>query len=261
MKVVILCGGQGTRIRDIANDIPKPMIRIGSNPILWHIMKGYAAAGHTDFVLCLGHLGHVIKEFFLHFEAFTRDFTVTCGAEMEIQIHGREDTSPWRVALAETGVNALTGTRVQRIQRYVEDDENFMLTYGDGLTDMDLGGLIAFHQDHGKIVTVTGVRPPSRFGEIVSDETGKVTSFDEKPPTSGGHISGGFFVCRREVFDYLDEDRNIAFEQEPIRKMVEDGEMMIYPHDGFWQCMDTARDLALLNGLWENGKAPWKTWR
>ncbi|MBC8337546.1 MAG: glucose-1-phosphate cytidylyltransferase [Alphaproteobacteria bacterium] len=258
MKVVILCGGQGTRIRDVSDNIPKPMIPIGPYPILWHIMKTYAAAGHTDFVLCLGHLGHVIKDFFLNFEAFTGDFTINLGRNREIEFHDANGVEGWRVTLADTGDAAQTGARIKRIQQYVAGEENFMLTYGDGLSDLDLGALQDFHESHGKILTVTGVRPPGRFGEIECDDKGQIVEFNEKPQATGGRISGGFLVCRPELFDVLDDREDLVFEQDPIRKLVADGEMMVFEHDEFWQCMDTARDHHLLNDLWASGQAPWK---
>lgn len=260
MKVVILCGGQGTRIRDVADNIPKPMIPIGPYPILWHIMKNYAAAGHTDFVLCLGHLGHLIKDFFLNYHAFTNDFTISLSSQKETEFHGGKTEENWRVTLADTGNAAQTGARIKRIQKYIADDENFMLTYGDGLTDLDLGSLVDFHQSHGKIMTVTGVRPPGRFGEIESDERGQILEFNEKPQATGGRISGGFLVCRRELFDILDDSEGLVFEQTPISQLVADGEMMVFEHDGFWQCMDTSRDHHFLDNLWASGQAPWKTW-
>ncbi len=261
MKVVILCGGQGTRIRDVAENIPKPMISIGRHPILWHIMKTYAAAGHTDFVLCLGHLGYVIKNFFLHYKALTGDFTIRLGKDKEIEFLEGEAEEGWRVTLADTGDAAQTGARIKRIRKYIGDDENFLLTYGDGLADLDIGALIDFHQAHGKVMTVTGVRPPGRFGEIESDDQGRILEFNEKPQATGGRISGGFLVCRRELFDVLDDSEDLVFEQAPVRKLVADGEMMVFEHDGFWQCMDTARDYRLLNDLWAGGKAPWRTWK
>lgn len=261
MKVVILCGGQGMRIRDVAENIPKPMISIGRHPILWHIMKTYAAAGHTDFVLCLGHLGSVIKDFFLNYQAFTGDFTISLGTDKAIEFHDGNGEENWRVTLADTGDAAQTGARIKRIRKYIGDDENFLLTYGDGLADLDIGALIDFHQAHGKVMTVTGVRPPGRFGEIESDDQGRILEFNEKPQATGGRISGGFLVCRRELFDALDDSEDLVFEQAPVRKLVADGEMMVFEHDGFWQCMDTARDYRLLNDLWAGGKAPWKTWK
>jgi len=257
MKVVILCGGQGTRIRGIADDLPKPMIPIGDLPILWHLMKSYARAGHRDFILCLGYKARVIKEFFLNYEAHTTDFTVTLGRDKTIEYHGNHDQADWRVTLADTGLDAMTGARVKRIEEYVAGEENFMLTYGDGVGDIDFDALVAFHREHGKILTVTGVRPPGRFGELDGDASGKVFEFNEKPQATGGRISGGFFVCRAELFDYLDDREDLVLEQEPLRGLVRDGQMMLYRHDGFWQCMDTYRDFALLNGLWKQGEAPW----
>ena len=260
MKVVILCGGQGTRIRGVADDIPKPMIPIGGRPILWHIMKEYAARRHTDFVLCLGYKSQVIKEFFRNYHTHTSDFTVTLGRNGGVEYHGDHDESGWRVTLAETGLDAMTGARVKRVQRYLDDDENFMLTYGDGVADIDLDALFAFHKAHGRILTVTGVRPPGRFGEMECDPEGRVTEFNEKPQTSGGRISGGYFVCRRELFDYLDDSENLVLEIAPMHALARDGQMRMYRHDGFWQCMDTYRDFQLLETLWGSQNAPWKVW-
>ena len=260
MKVAILCGGQGTRIRDVADDIPKPMIPINGLPILWHIMKYYAHWGHKQFVLCLGHKGHVIKDFFLNYEALTCDFTIKLGAVRSTTFHDIHDESEWEVTLAETGLNAMTGARIKLARKYVADDEHFMLTYGDGVGNIDIQKLIEFHKSHGKILTVTGVRPPGRFGELVGDARGMVTEFNEKPQATGGRISGGFFVCRREIFDYLDDREDLVFEIEPMRRLVEDGQMMVFDHDGFWQPMDTYRDYTYLNGLCNQGKAPWMIW-
>lgn len=260
MKVVILCGGYGTRIRDVADNIPKPMIPVGRYPILWHIMKYYAHNGQKDFVLCLGYKSDVIKDFFLNYEALTRDFTISLGSAKTVEFHTRHDESDWRVTLAETGLSAMTGARVKRVKSYVGDDENFMLTYGDGLGDVDLDKLLRFHKSHGKILTVTGVRPPGRFGELMADGLGQVTEFNEKPQATGGRISGGFFVCRRELFDYLDDREDLVFEQEPMRRLVDAGQMMVYEHDGFWQPMDTNREYQLLNSLYEKGEAPWVRW-
>ncbi|ARJ66528.1 glucose-1-phosphate cytidylyltransferase [Magnetospirillum sp. ME-1] len=260
MKVVILCGGQGTRIRDVADDIPKPMIGIGRFPILWHIMKYYAGFGHEDFVLCLGYRGQAIKEFFLNYEAFTSDLTLTLGRDRAVEVHGCHDEDGWRVTLADTGLNAMTGARIRRIKRYLGEDEDFLLTYGDGLGDVDLDALVRFHKSHGRVMTVSGVRPPGRFGELDCESDGKVKEFNEKPQATGGLISGGFMVCKRQVLDYLDDREDLVFEQEPMRRLVSDGQLMVYRHDGFWQCMDTYRDYKLLNGLWESDQAPWRTW-
>ena len=257
---MILCGGYGTRIRDVSENIPKPMIPIGPYPIVWHIMKYYASFGHRDFILCLGHKGQVIKDFFLNYEAHTRDLTIRLGADKSIEYHTDHEESDWRVTLADTGIEALTGARVRKIRKYIGDDKDFMLTYGDGVGNIDLGRLLASHRSHGRILTVTGVRPPGRFGELMSDDKGFVTEFNEKPQATGGRISGGFFVCRRELFDYLDERENLIFEQEPMRALVRDRQLAVFEHNDFWQCMDTYRDWQLLNGLCEKGKAPWITW-
>lgn len=260
MKVVILCGGQGTRIRDVADHVPKPMIPIGPYPILWHIMKHYAGFGHAEFVLCLGYKSHAIKDFFLNYEAHTNDMTITLGTAKGLEFHGDHDESGWRVTLAETGLDALTATRIAKIRRYVGDSDTFLLTYGDGVSDVDVDALVAFHKAHGRILTVTGVRPPGRFGEMMAEGNGQVREFNEKPQTSEGRISGGFFVCSRRLFDYLDSTADQMLEVEPMRRLVKDGQMMMFPHDGFWQCMDTQRDYGLLNALWAQGHAPWKTW-
>ena len=260
MKIVILCGGQGTRIRDVADNLPKPMIPIGNYPIIWHIMKHYASWGHKEFVLCLGYKGQVIKDFFLNYEAHTNDVTITLGKHKAVEYHNEHAESNWKVTLAETGLDAMTGARVRKISRYVDKKESFMLTYGDGVGDVDLKKLLEFHNSHGKILTVTGVRPPGRFGELMSDPSGRVSEFNEKPQASGGRISGGFFVCRPELFDYLEDREDLVFEVEPMRKLVQDGQMMVYEHNGFWQPMDTYRDYLYLNGLWNKGGAPWKNW-
>ena len=260
MKVVILCGGYGTRIRDVADDIPKPMIPVGGLPILWHVMKYYAHWGQSDFVLCLGYKGQAIKDFFLNYEAHTRDFTLHLGAARSIEYHSAHSEADWQVTLADTGVDAMTGARVKRVQKYVADQDNFMLTYGDGVGDVDLKKLMQFHKSHGKILTVTGVRPPGRFGELMSDDNGVVTEFNEKPQATAGRISGGFFVCSKELFHYLDDREELVFEQEPMRRLVADRQMMVYEHDGFWQPMDTYRDYMLLNRLTEEKRAPWIVW-
>jgi glucose-1-phosphate cytidylyltransferase len=261
VKVVILCGGYGTRIRDVADNIPKPMIPIGGLPILMHIMKYYAFFGFTDFVLCLGYKGDLVKDFFLNYEARTRDFTIRLGREGKIEFHSDHGEIDWSVTLADTGLDAMTGARIRKIKRYVGNDEMFMLTYGDGVGDVDLKKLTAFHQAHDRVLTVTGVRPPGRFGEIVAASGGRVTEFNEKPQATGGLISGGFFVCRRALFDYIGEGDRVVFEEEPMRSLVRDQQMMAYEHKGFWQPMDTHRDYQLLNNLYESGHAPWVVWK
>lgn len=260
MKVVILCGGQGTRIRGINDDVPKPMIPVGGYPILWHIMRGYAAAGFKDFVLCLGYKGHAIKDFFLNYHTRVADFTIDFARDGAIEIESQRRDIDWRVTLAETGEDTLTGSRVKQIERFVGDEE-FMLTYGDGVADVDFAKLIAFHRKHKPVITVSGVRPPGRFGELEHDENFRVKEFNEKPQTTGGRISGGFFVCDRRLFGYLDKERtNQVLEAEALQRIAREGNMAMYPHDGFWQCMDTYRDYSLLNDLYDKGRAPWKVW-
>jgi glucose-1-phosphate cytidylyltransferase len=256
MKVVILAGGYGTRIRDVADDIPKPMIPIGPFPILWHIMKTYAHFGHKEFIICLGYKGQVIKDFFLNYEAYTRDFTITFGSQGKTEYHSDHDESDWKITLADTGLRSMTGARISRIRDYV-GDEDFMLTYGDGVSDVDIGKLVEFHKSHGKVLTVTGVRPPGRFGEMVGDANGQIVEFNEKPQATAGRISGGYFVASPRIFDYLEDSEDLVFEQGPIRQLVKDKQLMMFEHDGFWQPMDTSREYQLLNSLYENGDAPW----
>ena len=257
MRVVILCGGQGTRIRDVADNLPKPMIPIGDRPILWHIMKGFAQYGFTDFVLCLGYQGWTIKRYFLDYHLASSDFSLSLGSHSQVRIHGH-NAENWHVTLAETGLESMTGCRVKRIERYISG-EHFLLTYGDGVADVDIPQLVDFHLGHGKAGTVTAVRPPGRFGEI--DLNGQlVTEFNEKPLLTRGRISGGFFVFHRRIFERLEDDPGLVFEQGPLMQLARDGELMAYLHDGFWQPMDNSRDYAYLNALWASGKAPWKTW-
>lgn len=247
------------RIRDVAEDIPKPMIPIGDLPILWHIMKYYSTWGFERFVLALGYRGKAIREFFLNYKAYTNDCTVLLGLG-EVRHHDDHAEAGWEVTLAETGLHSMTGARVARLKRYLADESDFFLTYGDGVGDVDLDRLLAFHREHGCILTVTGVRPPGRFGELEYTDDKRVTGFNEKPQVSGGRISAGFFACRRELFDYLPDDEGLVFEQEPMRKLVNDGQLVVYEHDGFWHPMDTARDYHYLNRLDENGTAPWQRW-
>lgn len=259
MQVVILCGGQGTRIRDVADDIPKPMIPIGGRPILWHIMKGYARHGFRDFVLCLGHKSWVIKRYFLDYRLAGVDFSLRLGSPDQLEIHDAVEEAQWRVTLAETGADAMTGCRVKRIEPYVTGPR-FMLTYGDGVSDVDLEGLASFHRSHGRIGTVTAVSPPSRFGEI-EIEAARVVEFTEKPLSARGRINGGFFVFERSFFDWLDDDPALVLEREPLSRLARSGQMMAYLHDGFWQPMDSSRDYNHLNRLWAEGQAPWSNWQ
>lgn len=256
MKVVILAGGYGTRIRDVANDIPKPMIPIGPYPIIWHIMKSFSHFGHREFVICLGYKGDLIKQFFLHYEAYTHDVTINYGKNGGVCYHNGHDECDWKITLADTGLHAMTGARIARVRKYI-GNEDFMLTYGDGVSDVNIDELVAFHASHDRVLTVTGVRPPGRFGEMIATETGSVTEFNEKPQASAGRISGGFFVARPTLFDYIEDRDDNVFEQGPIRQLVKDHQLMMYEHDGFWQPMDTSREYQLLNSLYERGTAPW----
>ncbi len=260
MKVVILCGGQGTRLREETNVRPKPMVEIGSHPILWHIMKIYSHFGLNEFVLCLGYKGHIIKDYFINFKFRTNDCTIVLGEKSEVEIHQNEKAENWTVTLAETGENTQTGARIHRAGKYL-NDETFCLTYGDGLGDVDIEKLLAFHRSHGKIGTVTGVRPPGRFGELEIAEN-QVTVFAEKPQVTQGLINGGFFVFEPEFIErYLSDDETLTLESQPLRKLAEDGELMVFPHEGFWQPMDTFREWKMLESLWDGGGAPWKFWK
>ena len=257
MKVVILCGGLGTRLREETEFRPKPMVEVGGRPILWHIMKTYAHHGFRDFVLCLGYRGQTIKEYFLNYEAMNNDFSICLGQKSQICYHGSHDEQGYSVTLADTGIDSMTGGRIHRIQSYIEDD-TFLLTYGDGVSDVDIRGLVEFHKSHGKIATVTSVSPVSRFGKLDMGPGGRVKKFTEKP-SSDGWKSAGYFVLNREVFDYLGGD-DCIFEREPLERLAADGQLMAYRHHGFFYPMDTFRDYQHLNELWNSGAAPWRVW-
>ncbi|MDA8359107.1 MAG: glucose-1-phosphate cytidylyltransferase [Actinomycetota bacterium] len=252
MKAVILAGGLGSRLSEETSVRPKPMVEIGGKPILWHIMTTYAAHGVTDFVICLGYRGYVIKEYFANFYLHSSDvtFDLLTGA---MEVH-RSAAEPWRVTLVDTGEATMTGGRVRRILDYVADDD-FCLTYGDGLADIDITALIRFHRAHGLTATVTAVQPPGRFGALELDGD-RVRSFEEKPRGDGGWTNGGFFVLSPQVAAYLGDDSTV-FEQEPMLRLAEEGQLASYRHTGFWQPMDTVRDRTLLEGLWASGDAPW----
>lgn len=259
MQVVILCGGRGTRLRGEIENVPKPMVRIGGQPILWHIMKIYSRYGHKDFILCLGYRSWDIKEYFLNYHAMTGDLALALGAEEVVaQPAKRQDDLGWNVILAETGLEALTGARIRRIERYVQGD-SFLLTYGDGVAQIDIDRLVAFHRSHGRVATLTAVRPPSRFGDLELDGH-RVASFQEKPQIGGALINGGFFVLDRRVFGYLDDREDLMFEREPLQNLAADNQLMAYIHDGFWQPMDTYREWERLEQMWNSGQAPWKVW-
>ena len=259
MKTVILCGGYGTRIRDVADDIPKPMIPIGGKPIIWHIMKTYATYGYTEFVLCMGYKSEVIKDFFINYELRSADVTIKLGKKSEqIVSEASHDEDGWKITLAETGIKAMTGARVRKIKKYIGEAPMFMLTYGDGVGDIDIEALVSFHMSHGKMVTLTGVRPPGRFGELGIDDDGiTITGFNEKPQASGGRINGGYFVCNSEFLDILSDTEDLVLEQEPMKKLVELGELKVFEHDGFWQPMDTLREKQDLSLLATQSPPPW----
>jgi glucose-1-phosphate cytidylyltransferase len=256
MKVVILCGGQGTRLREETEFRPKPMVEVGGRPILWHIMKHYAHYGYTEFVLCLGYKGNMIKEYFLNYEAMNSDFTICLGAKSQMTIHDAHNEQHFRVTLAETGAETMTGGRVKRIARYLDGDE-FFVTYGDGLSDVNLSALHRFHQSHGKLATLTTVRPISRFGILDLGKDGKVQRFVEKHKLDGV-ANAGFMVFNRRVLDYLDED--CVLEAEPLERLAQEGQLMAYAHEGFFYAMDTYREYKALNDQWAAGTAPWKVW-
>jgi len=261
MKVAILCGGRGTRIREVSDLIPKPMVPIGDKPILWHIMKIYSAHGFNDFVLLLGHKGHVIREFFLNFALHTTDVTIDLSRtdEGRMTFHGTP-AEPWKVTLVDTGEETMTGARIHLARHFLEDADCFCATYGDGVGNVDITALLKFHRAHGKLATLTGVLPPGRFGEL-SVEDGAVKKFNEKPQVSGGCINGGFFVFQRELLGrYLSDDERLVLEREPMDRLAAEKQLMMFRHDGFWLPMDTPREYQLLNDLWNAGKAPWKMW-
>ena len=260
MKVVILCGGLGTRLREETEFIPKPMVEIGGRPIIWHIMKSYAYYGYKDFILCLGYKGEIIKDYFLNYEAMNNDFTIRLGNPSKIDFNSNHAEDGWNITLADTGEQAMTGSRIKQIEKYVKNDEEFMVTYGDGLADIDLNKLLSIHRKQKKIGTLTGVRPLSRFGEVIENR-GVVKDFVEKPQSSKGYINGGFFVFNRKFFRYLSENYGCTLEREPLEKLTKEKELAIYPHKGFWQCMDTYRDYKYLKEMWESDKAPWKIWK
>lgn len=257
MQVVILCGGQGTRLREETEYRPKPLVDVGGKPILWHIMKLFAHNGHRDFTLCLGYRGNMIKEYFLNYEAMTTDFTISLGRQHRISYHNAHHEQDFRVTLAETGAESMTGGRVKRIQRYITDDE-FIVTYGDGLSDVNINELIRFHHAHGKLATVTAVRPTSRFGILDLNEQSQVAKFAEKPQVDGW-ISAGYFIFHRSIFDLLDGDACVL-EREPLERLAADGQLVAFRHPGFFFAMDTYREYLYLNDLWNQGKAPWKVW-
>jgi glucose-1-phosphate cytidylyltransferase len=258
MKVAILCGGLGTRMREETEFRPKPLVEVGGRPILWHIMKLYAHYGFRDFVLCLGYRGSMIKEYFLNYEAMNNDFTICLGRESRVQYNGDHEEQNFRITLADTGLESMTGGRLKRAEKYLPED-CFMMTYGDGVSDIDLRALLEFHKSHGRLATVTTFRPVSRFGILDIDSSNQVMNFIEKP-RSDARASAGFFVFQREVLDYLDGDQCVL-EHEPLERLAAERQLVAYNHDGFFGAMDTYRDYQFLNDLWKTGEAPWKIWK
>jgi glucose-1-phosphate cytidylyltransferase len=255
MKVIILAGGYGSRLGHVSEIIPKPMVEIGGRPIIWHIMKIYAHYGYCNFVVALGYKANIIKDYFYRLQSYNSDFTVDTGSG-EIIYHNKNKDN-WKVTLVDTGVETLKGGRIKRLETYL-DDMN-MLTYGDGVADINIKSLMEFHTNHGKLVTITGVKPPSLFGEVI-EKDGLVTSFEEKPQTRKGLINGGFMVFNKKVLDYLTPDKNCDFEFGPLEQLAGENEVMTYKHNGFWECADTIRDVNHLNKLWGANKAHWKLW-
>ena len=258
MKVVIFCGGLGTRLREETEFRPKPMVPVGERPILWHIMKLYAHYGHKDFVLCLGYKGDVIKEYFRNYQWNTSDVTLKLGAKPQIKYHSQHSEEDWCVTLVDTGLNTMTGGRLKRVLPFVEE-ETFLLTYGDGVSNSDINKSIAFHKEQKRIVTITAVQPTGRFGDIDIANNKAVTSFREKPEKETGYINGGFFVMNKRIGEYLTDDSCIL-EQQPLNRLAAEGQISAFMHTGFWQCMDTYREQQLLTNMWTSGNAPWKIW-
>lgn len=257
MKTLILAGGYGSRLGNLAENIPKPMVTIGAKPILWHIMKIYSHFGFNDFVILLGYQGVKIKEYFFNYHMMNNDFTINL-ADNHISYADKNNVEKWNVTLVDTGIDTLKGGRIKRAERFLEKDIN-MLTYGDGVADVDINDLVAFHRSHGKMLTLTGVRPPSRFGELVIKEQ-QVLSFEEKPQVSAGMINGGFMVFHRELLDHLTPVQGCDFEFGVLENLAKQGQVMVYEHQGFWECVDTERDLKHLNRLWDQNRATWKLW-
>jgi glucose-1-phosphate cytidylyltransferase len=260
MKVVILCGGKGTRLREETEFRPKPMVPIGGKPILWHIMKIYARQGFDEFVLCLGYKGEMIKDYFRNYLWNTCDTTLSLGRSATIKFHNRHDEENWTVTLADTGEESMTAYRVRKIKKYIPQGEPFLLTYGDGLADIDLSKLITNHRVSGKICTLSAVHPAGRFGALRISDQGQISRFEEKPRFEETHVNGGYMVCEHEFFDYLPDNPGMMLELEPMNRLAVEGQLNAYEHDGFWQPMDTYQESQYLNRLWEECKAPWKIW-
>jgi glucose-1-phosphate cytidylyltransferase len=257
VKIVLLCGGLGTRLREETEFRPKPLVEVGDRPVVWHIMKHFAHFGFTEFVLCLGYRSSMIKEYFLNYEAMNNDFTLRLGRTRELEYHGAHDESDFQVTLVDTGLATQTGGRVRRVRRFLDGD-TFLVTYGDGIADVDVGELVAFHRRHGRLATMTTVRPTSRYGIVDVGAAGEVVQFAEKPSLDGW-INAGFFVFERPVLEYLGGD-GCVLEREPLERLTKDGQLMAFRHYGFFMGMDTYREQQILDRMWERGEAPWKVW-
>lgn len=258
MKVVILAGGMGTRISEESDIKPKPMVEIGGNPILWHIMKYYSYYGYNEFVICCGYKSHVIKEYFADYYLYHSDITFDFSNDNRMVIHNNI-AEPWKVTLVDTGLYTQTGARIKKVQKYI-GNERFMLTYGDGVSDVDISSLLTFHQEHGKMVTMTTIHPSGKFGVVEIAEDGRINAFREKGKEDGGWINGGFMILEPEIFEILDDSEDLVFERTPLETLAARGQLCAYRHNGFWQCMDTLRDQRLLNDLIQKDKAPWIKW-
>ena len=257
MKTIILAGGWGIRLGEITEEIPKPMVMIGDKPIVWHIMKHYAHYGYKDFIISAGVKSHIIKDYFQNYEIYTQNFTKDFSTG-KLEVHEKIEGIDWKVSVIDTGINTLKGARIKRLEQFLHGPTH-MVTYGDGLSDIDIGMLVKFHQEHGKTITISGVHPPARFGEI-KETNGEVISFEEKPQISVGMINGGFMVFNKNLLDYLTTDEECDFEFNALEKLAEEGEVMVYKHENNWECMDHGRDLVHLTKLWNEGNAFWKVW-
>ncbi len=260
MKVVILCGGKGARLREETEYRPKPMVPVGERPILWHIMKTYAHYGHKEFILCLGYKGDMIRDYFHNYLWNTCDATLSLGANPAVQFHSSHNEDDWRVTLANTGQESMTAYRVKLIQKYIPPGESFLLTYGDGLATIDINASIRSHQASGKVCTLSAVHPAGRFGSLRIEDSGQIHTFNEKPQFEDAYVNGGYMVCDHRMFNYLTDDPNMLLERKPMDDLVRDGQLNAYKHDGFWQPMDTYQEAQYLNKLWSEGRAPWKVW-
>ena len=260
MKVIILCGGRGTRLREETEFRPKPMVPVGGYPILWHIMKIYAHHGHKEFILCLGYKGDQIKEYFRNYLWNTCDVTLSLGREQEVQYHDRHMEEDWKVTLADTGENSMTAYRVKKVKRFIQPGEPFLLTYGDGVANIDVNRSIEEHKTSKKVCTISAMHPAGRFGWLSIDPGGAIHTFKEKPQIEESYVNGGFMVCDHRMFDYLPDDPKVMLEQEPIMSLARDGQLHSYKHEGFWQPMDTYQETQYLNKLWAEDKAEWKIW-